>query len=202
MMQKKAVFIDKDGTLIPDIPYNVDPEKITLCTGAAEGLKLLSRHGYACIIVSNQPGIALGKFGEKELDAVKAKIAYLLQQHGIPLSGFYYCPHHPSKSSCACRKPMPGLLLRALEDHHLDTQQCWMIGDILHDVEAGNRAGCKTILIDNGNETEWEKGAYRKPDYIAKDLKTAACLMIYHNSFGIKNKAYDTTATAIRLVRV
>lgn len=176
----KAIFIDKDGTLIPDIPYNVDPDKITLHKGAAEGLKLLSEKGYQVIVVTNQSGVARGFFEEKDLIAVEHKIKSLLQVQGIALTAFYYCPHHPEgiikayAISCSCRKPEPGMIRKAAEDLHIDLTKSWMIGDILNDVEAGNRAGCKTVLINNGGETEWVKGEWRTPFIIAAKIEEAA----------------------------
>src|SRR3954465_1652957 len=92
----KAVFIDKDGTLIRDIPYNVDPEKIELEQGAGEALKKLRGLGFLIIIISNQAGVAYGYFGEAQIAVVRSKIEQLLAAFGVQLSDFYYCPHHPA----------------------------------------------------------------------------------------------------------
>ncbi|HLO89558.1 MAG: D-glycero-alpha-D-manno-heptose-1,7-bisphosphate 7-phosphatase [Chloroflexota bacterium] len=179
-MFSKAVFFDKDGTLIPDIPYNVDPAIITLADGADELLKRLSGKSFRFIVVSNQSGIARGYFKEEDLAGVKAKLESLFIKEDSHLDGFYYCPHYPMgiieqySRSCDCRKPQPGMLIKAARDLQLDLQASWFIGDILNDVEAGNRAGCKTILLDNGNETEWIEGEFRKPDFIIKNLREAA----------------------------
>jgi D-glycero-D-manno-heptose 1,7-bisphosphate phosphatase len=176
----RAIFLDKDGTLIPDIPYNIDPDMITLQPDGIEGLKLLHNEGYLLIIVSNQSGVARGYFTEEKLQAVEMKIKELLAANDIPLSGFYYCPHYPQGTiksfniKCDCRKPMPGMLLKAATEHNIDLAKSWMIGDILNDVEAGNRAGCKTVLIDNGNETEWVPGEYRIPAVICESINEAA----------------------------
>jgi D,D-heptose 1,7-bisphosphate phosphatase len=176
----KAIFLDKDGTLIPDIPYNIDPDMITLQPDCIEGLKLLYNEGYLLIIVSNQSGVARGYFTEEKLQAVEIKMKELLAENGILLSGFYYCPHHPQGTvksfniNCDCRKPMPGMLLKAAAEHNIDLTKSWMIGDILNDVEAGRRAGCKTALIDNGNETEWVPGENRIPAIICKSINEAA----------------------------
>ena len=176
----KAIFLDKDGTLIPDIPYNVDTDLIMLQPDSIEGLRLLHREGYLLIIISNQSGVARGYFTEDELQAVEGKMKDLFRLNGITLTGFYYCPHHPQGAinsydiHCSCRKPMPGMLLKAAAEHNIDLYQSWMIGDILNDVEAGNRAGCKTILIDNGNETEWVQGEYRTPGIICNSINEAA----------------------------
>jgi D-glycero-D-manno-heptose 1,7-bisphosphate phosphatase len=176
----KAIFLDKDGTLIPDIPYNVDPQRITLSDDAVPGLISLQNEGYKLIVVSNQSGVARGYFTQDRLVAVADKISELFAQDGLKLDGFYYCPHHPEgmlhgyNIACNCRKPAAGMLLKAAAEHSIDLQRSWMIGDILNDVEAGNRAGCKTVLIDNGNETEWVDGTYRKPTFVCKTINHAA----------------------------
>jgi D-glycero-D-manno-heptose 1,7-bisphosphate phosphatase len=176
----KAIFLDKDGTLIPDIPYNVNPDLITIVPNAIEGLKQLSAEGYLLIIISNQAGVARGYFTEDKLPAVEQRIKQLLEKQGVKLSAFYYCPHHPEGTvrrytdDCYCRKPQPGMLLKAARDHNIDLPSSWMIGDILNDVEAGNRAGCKTVLINNGNETEWIAGTLRSPTCISNSINQAA----------------------------
>lgn len=166
----KAVFLDKDGTLIRDEPYNVDPAKVVFEEHVFEGLRTLHGDGYRLVIVSNQPGIAMGLFSQTELDALIRYFDDQFAENGLVLSGFYYCPHAPVNGgiACDCRKPEPGLLIRAAQELHIDLSRSWMIGDILNDVEAGKRAGCRTVLIDNGNETEWESGPYREPDYTTR----------------------------------
>lgn len=183
-MNKSAVFLDKDGTLIHDIPYNVDPERMTLTPNAAVGLQLLARHGYALIVVSNQSGVALGHFREPALAAVERRLQSLCADAGVELSGFYYCPHAseghvPGYSfECTCRKPAPGLVVRAACEHYINLERSWLVGDILDDVEAGRRAGCKTVLLTNGNETEWRFGPLRRPNGYAGDLLQAAQLIV------------------------
>src|SRR3954466_10345832 len=139
----RAIFIDKDGTLIPDIPYNVNPDLITLQNNAVNGLMLLQNEGYLLFIISNQAGIAHGYFSEKEMPVVNKKIISLLAQNYLNLNGFYYCPHHPDGTikkysiDCDCRKPLPGMIFKAAKEHNIDLAESWMIGDILNDVEAG-----------------------------------------------------------------
>ena len=180
---KRAVFLDKDGTLIEDVPYNVDPKRIQLTRGAVEGLHILYTAGYPLIVITNQSGVARGYFPESALMAVEERLRQLLAEAGIPLAGFYYCPHHPDgvvqslAIACSCRKPEPGLLIRAAVDRGIDLAQSWFIGDILNDVEAGRRAGCRTILIDNGNETEWQLSTQRLPHYIVTNLAEAALVI-------------------------
>ncbi|OWW19782.1 D-glycero-alpha-D-manno-heptose-1,7-bisphosphate 7-phosphatase [Noviherbaspirillum denitrificans] len=179
----RAIFLDKDGTLVENVPYNVNPALIELTWQAGQGLQLLKQLGYALIVVTNQPGVARGLFTEGALGPVEHRIAERLAQYGVTLDGFYYCPHSPDgvvgryAIRCTCRKPMPGMLLRAAREHGIELAQSWMIGDILHDVEAGRRAGCRTVLIDNGNETEWKLSSLRAPHFTAPDLHAAASLI-------------------------
>lgn len=182
-MTNKAVFLDKDGTLIEDVPYNVNPDLIRLTVGSQIGVRSLHQAGYKLIIISNQSGVARGYFPELALLAVETRLRHLLADIGVPLTGFYYCPHHlegnihPYNISCLCRKPEPGLIVSAAQDCKIDLTSSWFIGDILNDVEAGYRAGCQTVLIDNGNETEWVYSPQRIPDYIATDLAHASDLI-------------------------
>ena len=179
----RAIFLDKDGTLVENVPHNVNPALIELTWQAGIGLQRLRQMGYALIVVTNQPGVAKGLFTECALGPVEHRLGERLAQYGVTLDGFYYCPHSPDgvvsryAISCTCRKPMPGMLLRAAHEHGIDLSQSWMIGDILHDVEAGRRAGCRTVLIDNGNETEWKLSPLRTPHLTAPDLKAAATLI-------------------------
>lgn len=183
----KAVFLDKDGTLVDAPPYNVEPGHVHLVSGAGAALRLLARLGYRFFVVANQSGIAHGCFGEEAMAPMAKRLAELLLGEQLRLEGFYYCPHHPLGTvgayarSCPCRKPAPGMLLKAATEHAIDLRASWMIGDILHDVEAGNRAGCRTLLIDNGNETEWRLGPRRVPTRMAPDLYAAAVLIAGHD---------------------
>jgi len=195
-MSEKAVFLDKDGTLIPDIFYNSNVEKITLCDGVVEGLTQLANNGYDLFVISNQPGIAYGYFNEEALMHVREKINSLLKIFGISLSGFYYCPHHPLgriepfNRTCNCRKPSPGLIFQAAKENGIDLKKSWMVGDILHDVEAGNRSGCRTVLIDNGNETEWKPGIFRNPEFKAGNMKEAAEYILQKELQADKNQRF------------
>lgn len=177
---RKAIFIDKDGTLIQDVPYNVDPEKIVLEQYAGMALQLFQEQGYLLVVITNQSGIARGYFREAQLQPVQQKLHALLSEYNVLLDGFYYCPHHPEGTifpyaiNCHCRKPNPGMLQAAAEQLGIDLKRSWMIGDILHDVEAGNQAGCRSLLINNGHETEWDVTPLRTPAYMASNLLDAA----------------------------
>ena len=174
------VFIDKDGTLVENVPYNVDPALIRLAPGAERAIPRLAVAGCTLAVVSNQPGVALGRFPESALELVHDRLRELIAELGAKLAGFYYCPHHPDgvvpeySVHCQCRKPAPGLIERAARDAGASPSGAWLVGDILDDIEAGSRAGCTTILVDNGNETEWMLTPRRRPDYIVRDLDEAA----------------------------
>lgn len=180
----KAIFLDKDGTLINDIPYNVDVDKITLTSYAREGLRKLKANDFLLIGITNQSGIARGFFEEDALKSVFLKIDALLKPANVKLDAWYYCPHHPEGKvetysiQCSCRKPLPGLIHEAATKFNVSLNESWMIGDILNDVEAGTRAGCNTVLIDNGNETEWIFNDYRRPTHTAKNLNEAATFIL------------------------
>lgn len=181
---KKAVFLDKDGTLVRDIPFNINPDLIELTPNALAGLTVLHTAGYLLILITNQSGVAKGYFSEPDLQPVFSRINDLLGHAGFTLDDAFYCPHHPAGSiaryavSCNCRKPGAGMLLEAARKWNLDLGESWMIGDILHDIEAGNRAGCRTVLLLAGNETEWKEGEFRQPELVASDLGEASRLII------------------------
>ena len=176
---RRAVFIDKDGTLIENVPYNVDPAKVRLMPEAGSALRGLQQAGYAMFIVSNQPGIELGLFTAARLHEVEKRIRELLQEQEVDLQGFYFCPHG-AETGCGCRKPKAGLILLAAEEHGIALDRSWMIGDILDDIEAGRRAGCRTVLLDHGNETEWRIAAHRSPHAITPNFTVAAHFILGH----------------------
>jgi D-glycero-D-manno-heptose 1,7-bisphosphate phosphatase len=184
IMLRPAVFLDKDGTLLDDVPYNIDPALMRLTPGARDALTLLAASPFALFVISNQPGVALGMFARSALTEVEAQLHHLFAGCGATLSGAYWCPHHPDGKvapynvGCDCRKPGSGLLLRAARAHRIDLGRSWFIGDILDDVEAGNRAGCRTVLLDNGHETEWIEGPLRVPFARAADLHAAAQIVV------------------------
>lgn len=179
---RRAVFLDKDGTLIDNVPFNVDPAHIRLARGASS-LARLSRAGFKLMVVSNQPGIARGDFDSAALARAYRHIDALLAARGVRLNGFYYCPHSDT-DGCICRKPKPGLLRRAARGNGIDLARSWFIGDILDDVEAGRRAGCRTVLLDVGNETEWRAGRWRTPHVHVRGLESAVRAILAHAPHG------------------
>ncbi|SRR5689334_21780363 len=184
-MAVAAVFLDKDGTLIDDVPYNVDPARMTLARGAVDALARLRDAGFAFIVVSNQPGVAQGRFPPDALDRVAARLQELLAAHRLELTACYWCPHDaqgsvmPYARACDCRKPAPGLIIEAATRHDIDIAHSWFIGDILDDVEAGRRAGCRTILLNNGHETLWRWTPMRRPDVVTSSLEEAASAIVW-----------------------
>ena len=193
----RAVFIDKDGTLIKDVPYNIDPSFIVFEDGAADALKILKKNNFLLIVVSNQPGIAKGFFSIRDMENVYTAIQQKLSQCNVQLDAFYYCPHFEEGAvqqfvmDCDCRKPKPGLLLTAAKDFDIDLQQSWMVGDILDDIEAGNAAGCKTILLDNGNETEWQMNNKRTPAFKVMSLTEAAQIIQDTSNSSLATRTYE-----------
>ncbi len=178
----RAVFIDKDGTLVDNEPYNVDPTRIRFTPYALEGLRLLAERGYLLIVVTNQPGLAYRMFTRAALERLRAGLAEQMARGGAPLTDFYACPHAPGPAgrvpACLCRKPAPGLLRQAARAHRIDLSRSWMIGDILDDVEAGRRAGCRSVLLEMGNETQWRLSPLRTPQVRAAHLLEAAEMII------------------------
>ena len=183
-MKGDVVFLDKDGTLIEDKPFNVNPTLIRFTPGAILALRRLHARGFQFIVVTNQSGVARGLFDERALGSVERRLRELLRLVGVPLAGFYFCPHHPHGKvnryavSCICRKPMPGLLYRAARDHDIRMKHAWCIGDTLDDIEAGRRAGCRTILLNNGHENLWQWSELRVPHAMASNLNTAANIIL------------------------
>ena len=155
--KQKAIFLDRDGTINKYVGFLRSPSDLKLIDGAAEAIKRINESGYLCIVVTNQPVIARGEVSVSELNFIHNKMETLLGQAGAYIDGLYYCPHHPDKGysgevkalkiDCDCRKPKPGMLIKAAEDFNIDLSSSWMIGDGKNDVGAGKAAGCKTVLI-------------------------------------------------------
>jgi len=175
-----AVFLDKDGTLVEDVPYNVDPRFVRFMPRAVDGLRELQRAGYRLFVVTNQSGVARGYFDEDAIRAVGSYITQTLASEGVALDAFYFCPHLPEgvveaySISCGCRKPEAGLILEAAERHGIDLSRSWFVGDIASDIEAGRRAGCRTVLVAAGSQIDREVRSGNEPDLIVPDLLEAA----------------------------
>lgn len=154
-MSHPAVFLDRDGTIIDDIGYINEPKKIRLLPGAADAVRRMRSAGYRVVIISNQSGVARGLLDEKTLAQVQARLEELLDREGACLDGVYYCPYldgpeavvEAYRRNSELRKPRPGMLFQAARELNLDLKRSWMIGDSASDVAAGQRAGCRTILV-------------------------------------------------------
>jgi len=179
---RSAVFIDKDGTLVENVPYNADPALQRFMPAACESLAALAAAGHALLVVSNQSGLALGYFTRAQFARLQAALQQQLrEQAGVELTDFVICPHAPGPSgtpACLCRKPAPGMLLRAARMHGLDLSKSWMVGDTLDDVEAGHRAGCRSVLFDSGGETLWRQSPLRNPDARCTDWDDVAHVIL------------------------
>jgi D-glycero-D-manno-heptose 1,7-bisphosphate phosphatase len=179
-MKNKAVFLDRDGTIVGDPGYIGNPDDVKLVPGSAEAIRRLSEGGHLVVIVSNQSGVARGRFDEAALSAVHARVEALLRQEGAHLDGAYYCPYlngpdavvEAYRRDSDLRKPNPGMLLQAARDLEIDLAQSWMIGDSPSDVEAGQRAGCRTILIQGEGYPAGERCV--APNFTAGGLLEAA----------------------------
>ena len=159
--KQKCIFLDRDGTLNVYKGFLTDIEELELIPGTAEALKCINSSEYLAIVITNQPVIARGGCSVQELEEIHNKLETLLGKEGAYIDALYYCPHHPDKGfegerpeykiECDCRKPKPGMLLKAAEDYNIDLYQSIMIGDGKNDMEAGKAAGCQTILVDEQN---------------------------------------------------
>jgi len=173
-MKDAAVFLDRDGTLVHPSRYPSRPECLHLYNGIGRELRDLQQAGFRLVVITNQAGIARGYFSGADLQAMHEYLARELERDGVYLDGIYHCPHHPDgvipelSILCECRKPRPGMVLQAAADLGLDLRRSWLVGDILDDVEAGNRAGCRTILVDLGTEQP-PRTRERYPAFIARD---------------------------------
>lgn len=148
----RALFLDRDGTLVHPRHYPSRPEQLHLYVGIGPALRALQGTGLRLIVITNQAGIARGYFTVADLQRMHDHLAQELAGLGVHIDGIYHCPHHPDgvipelAIYCKCRKPQPRMLLQAAAELDLDLEHSWLVGDILDDVEAGNRAGCRTIL--------------------------------------------------------
>lgn len=146
-----AVFLDRDGTITVEKGFITRPEDLELLPGAAEGIARLRRAGFRIAVVTNQSAVARGLTDMATIERIHERLRALLEEHGAVLDAIFVCPHHPDFGpACECRKPAPGLILRALAEWSLDPRACWTVGDQLRDLEAGRAAGTRTALVRTG----------------------------------------------------
>lgn len=186
VMPCKAVFLDRDKTLIEDPGYISDPSLVKLLPGVADALRMLSEAGYKLVLVTNQSGIARGMLSEERLALVHGELNRQLAEHGAALDAIYYCPFHPEGTVAQytketdCRKPGPGMLLQAASEMYLDLSNSWMVGDSARDIEAGKRALCRTVRIRSGPPQRVE--GELQADYTVADMLGAARTILHADS--------------------
>lgn len=157
-MENKAIFLDRDGTLIEDPGYLADPNKVVLIPFVGESLSILkNKYQFKLIVVSNQSGIARGLLTEKDVIAVNETLNSKLSEFNVKIDAFYYCPYHPDFNSveeCECRKPSPKMIFDSAKLNDINLSLSYMIGDSISDIQAGKRAGLKTVLVSTGKASE------------------------------------------------
>ena len=182
-MKRRAVFMDRDGTISEEIGYVNHPARYRVFPYAAKAVHLLNESGYLAILVTNQAGVARGYFTEDLIGEVHSILRRELEREGAHLDAIYYCAHHPSvgqepyRADCDCRKPRPGLIRRAAEEFDINLAESWMIGDRYSDVELARNAGVRAAFVLSGygrGEWEYQRGAWQhEPDLVAEDLLDA-----------------------------
>ncbi len=185
-MSDKAIFLDRDDTLIEDPGYINNPDQVKLMDGAAEALIELRNMGYELVVVTNQSGVARGIVTEQVLAEIHNRLKQLLAEKGAFLDQIYYCPYHPEgvvakyRRESELRKPNPGMLLTAAEEMDIDLAASWVIGNSARDVQAGLRAGCKTILIEHSYEQRPPRPGEPAPHYKSVNIKEAVNIIKKH----------------------
>ena len=186
MKKNTAVFLDRDGTINEEVGYLDSLDKFKIIPSAYEAIRLINESGMKVVVISNQAGVAKGFFTEDFVKITHEHLENALRQKGAYIDNFYYCPHHPTegiepyRKDCKCRKPAPGMLLRAAQDLNIDLTKSYLVGDRFRDMEAAKKAGVKGVLVktgygqellqDDGPDKATEEG---KPDFITADILEA-----------------------------
>lgn len=180
MSLKRAVFLDRDGTLTQDLGFVHRPDDLQLLDNVVAGLRRMSAAGFGLYITTNQSGIARGYFSEADMHVFNAALRERLRAEGVDIEAIYYCPFHPKGSvefyrqDSPLRKPRPGMILQAAAEHQLALPASFAIGDKKSDILAGQAAGCRTILVRTGARGAGEPDLQATPDFIAPHLLAAA----------------------------
>jgi D-glycero-D-manno-heptose 1,7-bisphosphate phosphatase len=199
-MANKAIFLDRDETLIEDPGYINDPDQVKLLDGVHEALIELQNMGYKLVIVSNQSGVARGIVTEEVLGKIHDRLKQLLAEKNLFLDKIYYCPYHPDgvipkyRKESDWRKPAPGMLLAAAKEMDIDLGCSWSIGNSGRDIEAGAKAGCKTILLEHHPRYKQPEPGRVNPDYRAVNMKEAVNIIKKHNRSSAKTEPPSSTA--------
>ncbi len=179
----RAILMDRDGTVCDEVGYVNHVSRVRLLPRSARAIRLARDAGFRTIVVTNQAGVARGYFDEGLVLRVHERVRELLAEEGAALDAIYYCPHHPDagvepyRKDCDCRKPRPGMLLRARDEVGIDLARSYVVGDSMRDIEAGHRVGATTVLVMTGygrGELEYRSDGWKHhPDHIAEDLMDA-----------------------------
>jgi D-glycero-D-manno-heptose 1,7-bisphosphate phosphatase len=186
MKKNKAVFLDRDGVINEEVGYLVSLDKLKIIPSAYKAIKLINESGMKAVVISNQAGVAKGLFTEEFVRETNDRLQTILSKQGAYINKFYYCPHHPTEGTepyrqiCDCRKPAPGMLLRAAQELNIDLKKSYFVGDRYRDMEAAKKAEVKGILVKTGYGSELlqddgldKATAESKPDFIAADILEA-----------------------------
>lgn len=196
-MSEKAVFLDRDNTLIEDPGYINSPTQVKLLSGTVDALSELKKMGYKLVIVTNQSAIARGIVTVEVLDQIHQKLTQLLAHRGVYIDQIYYCPYHPDgvipeyRKESELRKPNPGMILNAAKEMDIDLSKSWMVGDSYRDVGAGKAAGCMTIMINSPATKTYKKPLDPVPDEQAVNIKEAVNIIKMYDRNAKKAKAAE-----------
>jgi len=185
-MKSKAVFLDRDGTVIKHVDFLTRKSELRILSGVPEAIKTLNEQGFLIIIITNQPVIARGLITLKGVERLHGFLVKRLRKRGAVVDAIYFCPHHPKatlpeyRKRCHCRKPRTGMLKAAIKEYGIDPKKSFMVGDALIDIVVGKRAHLKTILAKTGPGHERLDKKYKKirPDFTAENLTEAARLIM------------------------
>ena len=197
-MKQRAVFIDRDGTISEEVGYINHVSRFRLFPYAAAAIRHLNENGWLAIVTTNQAGVARGYFSEDMIQTVHEQMrAQLKSEGGARLDAIYYCAHHPSvgeppyRAECDCRKPLPGLIARAVADFDIDLAASWMVGDRYSDVALARNAAVKSMFVMSGyGRGEWEhqRASWKtQPDLVAEDLLEAVRLIVAEDAVECAN---------------
>lgn len=182
-MSRRAIFMDRDGTVCEEMGYVNHLSRSRLLPRSLEAIRLANESGYFVVVATNQSGVARGLFEEEMVRAVHRQLAERAAAGGARIDALYFCPHHPREGvppwrlDCDCRKPKPGMLRRAAQEHDIDLSRSWMVGDGFPDIEAGTAAGVRVVQVLTGygrGLVEHHQGEFRaRPEHTAEDLLDA-----------------------------